>query len=77
MHIAAKIPQPDGADGNFLDQPGLVVHAHHIADPELILRQDEHARDHVLDQCLRPEPDRETDNPGPRQQRADIHADFR
>ena len=60
------------AEGHPLDRAGLARRFDHVADDELVLDQDEESRDDVLDQALGTERDREPEDPGAGQDRADV-----
>src|SRR5260370_11461900 len=76
-HGARHIAQPDRADGDPLDHPPVVfADIDDIADRDLILEQDEKTGDDVLDERLTAKADRQTDNPGPGEQRGDVDTDM-
>ena len=66
------VAQDDGAQVDLLDDPGDAVDPRQIADPHLILEDQEEAGDDVAHQVLRAEADRQPGNAGAGQDRQDV-----
>jgi hypothetical protein len=78
VHDAVLVAQPDRADGDRLDDAGVLLpDIDDVADRDLVLNQDEQAGDDVLDQGLAAEPDGHPDHARAGQQRRDVDADLR
>ena len=74
VEIAAVVAQLDRAQGEALDRALVAAADDVLADPERVVEQVEDPRDHVLDQGLRAEADRDADDAGAGDQRRDLHA---
>ena len=72
MQVAAVVAQLDRAQREALDRAADAAALDVLADPEGIVEQEEDARDHVLDQRLRAEADRDADHAGAGDQRPDL-----
>ena len=72
---AAMVAQLHRAHRDLLDHPLAGIGLDVLALAEGILEQEEQAGDHVLDQGLGAEADRETDHAGAREQRPDVDAE--
>jgi hypothetical protein len=59
-----------------LDDPGGLADVDRVADAELVLNQDEDARQEVLDQALRAEADRHPDDARAGEQRTEVDAEL-
>ena len=73
---AVDIAQHDRAQVDLLDVAGHAVDAREVADADLIFENEEEPRDHVADEILRAEADRQPRNPGAGQDRHDVDAEL-
>jgi hypothetical protein len=73
---ALDIAQDDHPEGHLLHRPALPSGLDHVPDGELVLEQDEEAREEVLDQALGPERHGEAQDAGAREDRADVDEDI-
>ena len=64
VHDAVDVAQHHHPQRHLLDRAALAAGLDHVAQPELVLEEDEEAGDDVLDQALRPEGDREAEDSG-------------
>ncbi len=75
VHDPVDVPQHHHPKGHLLDRAALTRRLDHVADRELVLEQNEEARDDVLDQALRAERDGQAQNAGAGQDRPDVDED--
>jgi hypothetical protein len=74
VHDALDVAEHDHPQRHPFDRAGGGVDADDVADPELVLEEDEEPADDVLDQRLRTERDREADDPRAGEERRDVHS---
>ena len=77
MVRAGILTYADGANGHPLHRAGERSDGHQIPGVHPVLKLDKNAGDNILHQRLRTKGDRQPQGTGTRQQRGDIHADFR